>query len=100
MLVVIAMIAILLAILIPALRLARERGQRAVCLSNLRQLTLAWTAYADEHDSKLVSGSAFGKRSSGTFGIRTRWLNGWVGPAFQNPQSRSALLKNPDKGAL
>jgi prepilin-type N-terminal cleavage/methylation domain-containing protein len=58
LLVVIAIIALLLALLIPVLHSAREMGQRAVCLSNLRQLTLAWLAYADEYDSKLVSGRA------------------------------------------
>ena len=58
LLVVIAVIALLMAILIPVMSAAREGAQRAVCLSNLRQLTLAWIAYADEHDGKLVCGSA------------------------------------------
>jgi len=39
LLVVIAVIAILMAILMPALNRAREQGKRAVCLSNLKQLT-------------------------------------------------------------
>ena len=41
LLVVISIIALLIALLIPTLRSARELGQRVVCLSNLRQLTLA-----------------------------------------------------------
>jgi len=49
LLVVIAIIALLMAILMPALNRAREQGKRATCLSNLRQLTLAWTMYADGH---------------------------------------------------
>jgi len=53
---VIAIIAILMAILLPALQLAREQGKRAVCLSHLRQLTLAWTMYADYNDGKIVDG--------------------------------------------
>lgn len=56
LLVVIAVIAILMAILMPALQRAREQGQRAVCLSTLKQLTLAWTLYADENDGKIVNG--------------------------------------------
>jgi prepilin-type N-terminal cleavage/methylation domain-containing protein len=95
LLVVIAVIAILLAIFLPALRLARERGQRAVCLSNLRQLTLAWVAYADQHDGKLVDGRAFGARGSGSLK-----LEGWVGMAFSYPPSRAALFRNPKKGPL
>jgi len=56
LLVVIAVIAILMAILMPALQRAREQGQRAVCLSTLKQLTLAWTMYADENSDRLVNG--------------------------------------------
>jgi len=55
LLVVVAIIALLMAILIPALQTAREHGKRAVCLSNLRQLTLAWIIYADENDGKICT---------------------------------------------
>jgi len=41
LLVVIAVIALLMAILIPVLLSAKERTHRVVCLSNLKQLTLA-----------------------------------------------------------
>ena len=54
--VVIAIIAILMAILIPTLHRAREQGQRATCLSNLKQLTAAWMMYANENDDKIVHG--------------------------------------------
>ncbi|MHC4678176.1 MAG: type II secretion system protein [Planctomycetota bacterium] len=56
LLVVIAIIAVLLAILMPALSRVREQGKRATCLSNLKQLTLAWIMYADESDDRLVCG--------------------------------------------
>jgi len=42
-------------ILMPALNRAREQGRRAVCLNNLKQLSLAWIMYADENDSRLVN---------------------------------------------
>ncbi|MCP4260909.1 MAG: prepilin-type N-terminal cleavage/methylation domain-containing protein [Planctomycetes bacterium] len=60
LLVVIAIVAVLMAILFPALKRAREQGRRAVCLSNLKQLALAWTMYADENDDKIVNGEAAG----------------------------------------
>ena len=58
LLVVIAVIAVLMAVLMPALAKAREQGKRAVCLNSLRQLTLAWTLYADDARGKIVNGMA------------------------------------------
>jgi len=58
LLVVIAIIAILMAILMPALHRAKEQGERAACLSNLKNLQLAWMMYADENDSKIVCGDS------------------------------------------
>jgi len=53
LLVVISIIGILGALLLPALNVAREQGRRTVCLSNLRQLTLAWMQYADDYNGWL-----------------------------------------------
>jgi len=102
LLVVISIITLLMAILIPVLGRARELGQRAVCLSNLRQLTLAWVAYAEEHDTKIVQGLAYswGKIIDSRTGRAIEHAEGWLGTAFLFPESRSALIENPDKGAL
>ncbi|MBE6364791.1 MAG: DUF1559 domain-containing protein [Lentisphaerae bacterium] len=53
LLVVIAIIAILAAILLPALNSARERGRAASCISNLKQLGNAVQFYADANDDFL-----------------------------------------------
>jgi len=101
LLVVIAIIAVLLAIFIPVTRAARERGQRAVCLSNLHQLTMAWIAYADDHDGKLVLGEAMVEIAMGPrIGFHTKTMKGWLGRAFHFPESRSAIIADPNKGAL
>ncbi len=63
LLVVIAIIAILMAILMPALNRAREQGKRAACLNNLRQLQLAWIAYAGDNDDRIINGEASGAAS-------------------------------------
>ncbi len=100
LLVVIAVIALLIAILIPVLRSAREQAQRAVCLSNLRQLTLAWVAYADDYDSKIVCGWVFwGPQEEEELRVEKSWL----GRALFLPNTsdfRSSVIENPDKGAL
>jgi prepilin-type N-terminal cleavage/methylation domain-containing protein len=56
LLVVIAIIAVLAALLLPALSLAKERGRRAVCMSNLRQIGIATIVYADTHNDFLPTG--------------------------------------------
>lgn len=53
LLVVIAIVAILAAILLPALNRARERGRRVVCLSNQRQIMFAAAAYGVDHDDQV-----------------------------------------------
>jgi prepilin-type processing-associated H-X9-DG protein/prepilin-type N-terminal cleavage/methylation domain-containing protein len=50
LLVVIAIIAILAAILLPALNSARERGRQASCVSNLKQLATATNMYLSDYD--------------------------------------------------
>ncbi len=56
LLVVIAIIAVLMAILMPSLRLARDQARRVHCVSNVKTLALGWLMYKDENDDKLVGG--------------------------------------------
>ena len=54
LLVVIAIIALMLSVLVPALNQVKERGKRAVCMSNLRQLSMANILYAQMYNGRFV----------------------------------------------
>jgi len=58
LLVVIAIIAILMAVLMPALKIAREQARGVNCLSNQRSLAQAYIMYADENSGSMCAGWA------------------------------------------
>ena len=55
LLVVIAIIAILAAMLLPALAAAKKKASTAVCVSNQKQMALAWVMYASDNADVLVN---------------------------------------------
>ncbi|MBC7807997.1 MAG: DUF1559 domain-containing protein [Akkermansiaceae bacterium] len=50
LLIVVAIIAIIAAVLFPVFASARDKARQAMCLSNLRQIGLAWLMYAQDYD--------------------------------------------------
>src|SRR5918997_5886985 len=67
LLVVIAIIAILAAILFPVFAQARDKARQASCLSNQKQMGLAWMQYAQDYDEMVVPWSTNGFSSGDAF---------------------------------
>jgi prepilin-type N-terminal cleavage/methylation domain-containing protein len=59
LLVVIGIMGLLIAILMPTLRVAREIGQRVTCQSNLRQIGYAFLSYANDNKGSMPSWSGW-----------------------------------------
>jgi len=90
LLVVIAVIAILAALLLPALARARDRAYAIACLNNTRQLAIAWVLYADEHDGRLAYNLGMGANAArGAISQKTdlNWVNNELDWSTSNPDN-------------
>src|SRR5215212_10353280 len=70
-LVVIAIIALLVALLLPALSNSKSSAQRIACANNIRQLSLASSLYADDHEDFLVNNHGINE----TLRRQENWVN-------------------------
>ena len=77
LLVVISIIALLIGLLLPALKKAKESARRAHCLSNLRQITNGLHVYANEFDGRFPPGDE-GRNAATTYA-----LCGWITNSFE-----------------
>lgn len=90
LLVCIAVIALLIGLLVPALAGARESARTAVCMSNQRQLAVAWSMYAAAHADRAMPLAYWDTADIGT-GPQVFWW-GTHGTATTLPDFTSGFL--------
>src|SRR5471030_1059732 len=96
LLVVIAIIAILAALLLPALSKARGRAEGISCLNNTKQLTLAWQIYADDfHDLLPYNLGMVGS----SFRTNPNWVNNVMTWDLSPDNTNTATLTDASLGA-
>lgn len=89
LLVVIAIIAILAAMLLPALGRAKQTAQGTQCMGNARQLQLAWQLYADDNNDKMP-----GTRIRFDLQGQDAHLRSWVQMIYSQDQNLEPAIKN------
>jgi prepilin-type N-terminal cleavage/methylation domain-containing protein/prepilin-type processing-associated H-X9-DG protein len=89
LLVVISIIALLMGILLPVLGRAREIGKLLVCQSNLRQLTIAWMAYAQSNNEQMCYPFMYQTHKSGMWAMKETWI--W---APYNAQTNESVMSD------
>ena len=90
LLVVIAIIALLLSVILPSLRAAKELASGVVCTNNQKSLVTAWVLYADDSRGHIVGGSTY---YSGTRPTPYRWVEApLVQPIYGSVKATAAQL--------
>jgi prepilin-type N-terminal cleavage/methylation domain-containing protein len=96
LLVVIGIIALLISILLPSLSRAREQGNQIKCLSNLRQVGMAFQMYANQHKQKLPPRTA----SRGIGPMQWDWIYWQTLPAPGRNFAESLVVGNLGQDVL
>jgi prepilin-type N-terminal cleavage/methylation domain-containing protein/prepilin-type processing-associated H-X9-DG protein len=104
LLVVIAIIAILAGLLLPALSAAKQKGQRAACLSNLAQIGYAFTIYLADQQDRFPDRRDLKASLPGGYHPWTSWppsdpRGGWAGIVLQESGASPAIWACPTANA-
>lgn len=99
LLVVIAIIALLAALLLPAISSAKARSQGMASLSNTRQLAFAWLLYSDDHNGRLAYNLGGMGRAPTTLRTNANWVNNVMSWELDADNTNNAALVDASLGA-
>lgn len=98
LLVVIALMAILAAMLLPAISKAKARTQGMACLNNNRQLAAAWLLYADDHNDRLPYNLGGPNRESVAQRTNLNWVNNILSWELDSDNTNTATITEASLG--
>jgi len=101
LLVVIAIIAILAAMLLPALARAKEKAKTTYCLNNMKQLQLCWHMYTDDNTDHVPLNGGQSIPGPGVISLPNSWIQGgaqtdpalpWIANGVLYPYNKSVTI--------
>lgn len=90
LLVVIAIIALLMSVIVPSLKLAKQKAASIVCMVNTKNLSLAWFSYKEDNNSELMSSCMEG------ITVNNRTIPGWIGA----PRDQAGIILSAYSGTV
>jgi len=98
LLLAISILVVLSTLMLPAVHSTRERTDRVQCLENQRQMILAWSLFAGDHQGRLP---ANGYSPAGGSTTQLRWIQGYLNPRVApGDLTNERLLTNPEFAEL
>jgi len=92
----------LAAMLLPALDQSKKKAQGILCLSNLRQVSLGWQLYTDDHDNRYPPNASTGATwpAVGVDKVNPSWVGGVLGSTARPDNTNAQTLVGADYAAF